>query len=77
MCQNRTFRPSIGYDNDDVIGPNFFCELIGSMSSFFKIKFCSTREKPHPTVSCYLNSSKLKQLPYSILAFVGIAKQNI
>ena len=57
MCQNRTFRPSVGYDNDDVIGPNFFCDLIGSMSSFFKIKFCSTREKPHPTVSCYLNSS--------------------
>ena len=56
MCQNWTFRPSVGYDNDDVIGPNFLCELIGSMSSFFKIKFCSTREKPHPTVSCYLNS---------------------
>ena len=57
MCQNRTFRPLVGYDNDDVIGPKFFCELIGSMSSFFKIKFCSTREKPHPTVSCYLNLS--------------------
>ena len=57
MCQNRTFRPSVGYDNDDVIGPNFFCELIGPMPSFFKIKFGPTREKPHPAVSCYLNSS--------------------
>ena len=62
MCPFRTFRASVGYDNDDVIGPNFFCELIGSMSSFFKIKFCSTREKPHPTVSCYFNSSKQVKL---------------
>ena len=70
MCQNRTFRPSVGYDNDDVIGPNFFCELIGSMSSFFKIKFCSTREKPHPTVSCYLNSSnKIFKLKTSFYTF--------
>jgi hypothetical protein len=27
VCPFRTFRPSVGYDDDGVLGPDFFCEV--------------------------------------------------